>query len=150
MDKKSSNLNNFDNSQPIFKQIVDKILLSIATGEMAPGDKILAVREMAVLYNVNPNTMQKSLAKLEEMGYLFTERTTGRFVTTNKDLIGKLRHQIPTELTKKYVYDMKECGIPDEGIKKYVDLILSGKDEDNWKTSYKSPPYIKTTVKLKP
>ena len=100
----------YDNSQPIFRQIIDRILLSIATGEMPPGGKVAPVREMALAHKVNPNTMQKSLAKLEEMGYLFTERTSGRFVTGDLGLIESLKTKLPAQITEKYVADMLECG----------------------------------------
>ena len=110
----------YDNSQPIFRQIIDQVLLSIATGEFAPGSKVAPVREMAHDYKVNPNTMQKSLAKLEEMGYLFTERTSGRYVTNDLALIEGLKSKLPAQITEKYVTDMLECGTLLEDIPGYV------------------------------
>ena len=115
---------NYDNNQPIFKQIIDKILLDIATGELEPGSKIAPVRELALAYNVNPNTMQKSLAKLEEMGYMFTERTSGRYVTQDTTLIESLKTKLPTQITEKYVQDMKECGIPLADIPSFVQTAI--------------------------
>ena len=102
---------NFDNTQPIFRQIIDQILLEIAAGTLPPGAKVAPVREMALEYKVNPNTMQKSLAKLEEMGYMYTERTSGRYVTEDKELIDSLKARLPAQITQKYVADMLECGI---------------------------------------
>jgi len=122
----------FDNSQPIFRQIIDQILLAIATGELAPGAKVASVRDMALESKVNPNTMQKSLAKLEEMGYLYTERTSGRYVTQDTALIESLKAKLPTQITEKYVNDMLECGQNPEAILKYVNMTLSsyiGKDD---------------------
>ena len=110
----------FDNSQPIFKQIIDQILQEIATGQLAPGDKVAPVREMALDFKVNPNTMQKSLAKLEEMGYLFSERTSGRFVTKDLDKIMALKSTLPAQITEKYVQDMLECGILPADIPSHV------------------------------
>jgi len=110
----------FDNNQPIFRQIIDQLLLTIATGELAPGDKVAPVREMAMEFRVNPNTMQKSLAKLEEMGYLFTERTSGRYVTLDLELIEGLKSKLPAQITEKYVQDMLECGASHTDIPEYV------------------------------
>ena len=104
----------FDNSQPIFRQIIDHVLQAIATGALPPGGKVAPVRELALEYKVNPNTMQKSLAKLEEMGYLYTERTSGRYVTQDLALIESLKAQLPAQITEKYVTQMGECGIPPE------------------------------------
>jgi len=120
---------NFDNSQPIFRQIIDQVLLAISTGELVPGAKVASVREMALEFKVNPNTMQKSLAKLEEMGYLYTERTSGRYVTQDIAIIESLKSRLPTQITEKYVADMLECGLGPEGILEYVRHHIRKDDE---------------------
>ena len=114
----------YDNSQPIFRQIIDQILLAIATGELLPGGRIAPVREMALEFKVNPNTMQKSLAKLEDMGYLFTERTSGRYVTQDINLIEGLKSKLPAQITEKYVADMQECGIAIKDIPGHIKNYL--------------------------
>jgi len=111
---------NFDNTQPIFRQIIDQILLEIATGVLPRGSKVAPVREMALEYKVNPNTIQKSLAKLEEMGYMYTQRTSGRYVTQSHELIESLRARLPAQITQKYVADMLECGISQNEIPEYL------------------------------
>jgi len=110
----------FNNNSPIYRQIIDQILLSIAKGEMPPGEKVAPVRELATQYRVNPNTMQKSLAKLEEMGYLFSERTSGRYVTQNRDLIEGLQASLPAQMTEKFVAEMLKCGMERKAIPGYV------------------------------
>jgi len=101
----------FDNRQPIFLQIIDRILLSIAVGELAPGEKVLSVRELAQQFSVNPNTIQRSMQKLEEMGYLQSHRTTGRKVTTDADLIAALKKELPRKITQVYIQDMQKWGL---------------------------------------
>jgi len=120
----------YDNSQPIFRQIIDRILLSIATGELLPGGKVAPVREMALEHKVNPNTMQKSLAKLEEMGYLHTERTSGRYVTSDLNLIESLKSMLPAQITEKYVADMCECGIAPKDISGHLKKHLERTDSN--------------------
>ena len=51
----------FDENTPIYLQIVEQIKAQIATGQLKAGDKLPAVRELAVEAGVNPNTMQKAL-----------------------------------------------------------------------------------------
>ncbi len=82
---------NFDNSIPIYTQIVQEMKRRMIRKELSPGDKIQSVRDLAGEAGVNPNTMQKALAELETEGLLETERTTGRFVTSNSALIKNLR-----------------------------------------------------------
>ena len=114
----------FGNAQPIYQQIISRVLLSIAKGELQPGGKIAPVREMAAKFKVNPNTMQKSLAKLEEMGYLYTEGTAGRFVTKDTEIIKKLRTSLPMEITTRFINEMLECGVPRMVIPGYVGNLI--------------------------
>ncbi|MCL2421339.1 MAG: GntR family transcriptional regulator [Defluviitaleaceae bacterium] len=120
----------FDNNSPIYRQIIDQILLSIAKGELSPGGKVAPVRELAAAYRVNPNTMQKSLAKLEEMGYLYSERTSGRYVTKQQDLIERLQASLPAQITEKYVAEMLECGMALEDIPSYVKQFVKEAGEN--------------------
>ena len=72
---------NFDGNAPIYTQLVDQIKLGIVSGEWIPGQRVPAVRELAVEAGVNPNTMQRALQELERQGLMFSQRTSGRFVT---------------------------------------------------------------------
>ena len=101
----------FDNKQPIYQQIMDRIVVSIAKGELGLGAKIASVRELALEFNVNPNTMQKSLGKLEDMGLLYTERKSGRYVTQNRQLVEALSAQIPNKILENFVTEMVDFGI---------------------------------------
>jgi DNA-binding transcriptional regulator YhcF (GntR family) len=116
----------FDSSAPIFMQIVEQMMGDIATGALAPGEKVAPVRVLATQFKVNPNTMQKSLEKLGDMGYLYTERTSGRFVTADTAKIEALRHEIPTKMTAEYVDEMLKIGIEPGAIVGYVEKYLVG------------------------
>ena len=121
---------NFDSKQPIYQQIIDRILISIAKGEMAPGEKVASVRVMALYYSVNPNTIQKSLAKLEEMGYLRAERTSGRYVTDDAAAIAALKTRIPDRIVGGFVDEMTDFGIKKSEIATYVKNYIGRMDED--------------------
>jgi len=110
--------------------MIDRILLAVATGELPPGTKVKPVREMAADFKVSPNTMQKSLAKLEDMGYMYTERTSGRFVTHDASLISTLRAMLPAEITAKYIAYMTECGIEKSAIPAYVSDFISREPQE--------------------
>ena len=72
---------NFKSGIPIYTQIIDEMTMRIASGYYGPGDKLPSVRDLAMDAGVNPNTMQRALAELERRGLVFSERTSGRFVT---------------------------------------------------------------------
>ena len=71
----------FNNDIPIYLQIIEHIKLQIINKTYLPNQKIPSVRDLSVLYEVNPNTVQKALTELETMGLIFTESTNGKFVT---------------------------------------------------------------------
>ena len=55
--------------------------------------------------------MQKALVELENEGLIYTERTNGKFVTTNKELIENIKKQLAEEKVNNYLQDMKDIGI---------------------------------------
>jgi len=101
----------FDNDRPIYIQLVEKLRLEIISNKLKPGERISSVRELALEARVNPNTMQKALVELENEGLIYTERTNGKFVTTNKELIEKIKKELAEEKVNNYLQDMKNIGI---------------------------------------
>lgn len=65
---------------------------------------------------MNPNTVQRALTKLEEEGLIYTERTTGKFVTKDLNLLSILKNEIPTRITQNYIKEMREVTVNDEQI----------------------------------
>ncbi|MCL2611317.1 MAG: GntR family transcriptional regulator [Defluviitaleaceae bacterium] len=110
----------FDNSIPIYLQIIEKIRTDIAKGVYKPGEKIESVRELALNLGVNPNTVQRALVKLEEQGLMYTERTTGKFITKDENHLEALKKEIPTRITKNYIEEMRETETTDEQIINFV------------------------------
>ena len=70
-----------------------------------------SVRELALMVKVNPNTMQKALAELENQKLVYTERTTGKFVTNDFKLIEKVKRELASEKIKDYLKSMEDIGI---------------------------------------
>lgn len=116
---------NFNNNTPIYLQIMDHIMLSIAVGEYKAGDKLLPVRELAAEAEVNPNTMQKALSELERDGLLYSQRTSGRFVTDDTEKITALRRNLATGHIEYFLKKMEELGYTREAaldaLKRYTE-----------------------------
>lgn len=100
----------FSNDRPIYIQLVEQLELYIVSGKIPPGAKLPSVRELAISSKVNPNTMQRALSELESLKLIYTERTNGKFVTTNKKLIEKYREKFATEKAKTYFQNMQKLG----------------------------------------
>ena len=110
----------FDNERPIYIQLVEKIRLEIISGKLKSGERIPSVRELALTARVNPNTMQKALAELENEGLVYTERTNGKFVTENEKLIENVKKELANQKVQKYFQDMQKLGIDKEDAIKYL------------------------------
>lgn len=117
----------FDNERPIYIQLVEKLRLSIVSGELKQGERLPSVRELALIAKVNPNTMQKALVELENDGLVFTERTNGKFVTNNQELIEKLKKELAKEKVNNFLKDMKNIGITYNDTVKYLQELGENK-----------------------
>jgi len=102
---------NFDNDIPIYTQILDYIKVSIISGKLKPGEKLPSIREYAYILKVNPNTMQKALVELEWLGLIYTERTSGKYVTKNNRTIERLRKEYADRVVNDFFVKMRKIGL---------------------------------------
>jgi DNA-binding transcriptional regulator YhcF (GntR family) len=72
---------NFKPNYPIYLQVADFICEKVLTQVWRDGDKLPAVKDVAVLTSVNPNTVIKALTWLQDNGILTTQRGIGYFLT---------------------------------------------------------------------
>ena len=101
----------FNSNRPIYQQIVDEIELRILNGTYEMGMRLPSVRDLAVLAAVNPNTMQRALAELEEMGLVTTQRNTGRTVTTDETAVSRARDVKADLLAETFMMQMQALGL---------------------------------------
>ena len=114
---------NFVNDRSIYLQLIDIIQNRIATGYYAPGSKLASVRDLASEAEVNPNTMQKAFAELERSGLIVTQRTSGRTVTEDTELIGNTREQLAAGHVRNFINNMQELGYQREEIRNLFDKV---------------------------
>jgi GntR family transcriptional regulator len=100
----------YDNNVPIYIQIMEEMKIMIVSNHMKAGDKVASVRDLAQSFGVNPNTMQRALAELERENLLYSERTSGRFITTDEGLIMNLREEMAQDEMKRFLEYMKKIG----------------------------------------
>ena len=112
----------FDNERPIYLQIVEGIKKDIVSGALKPGERMLSVREYALKAKVNPNTMQKALMELERENLVYTERTSGKYITTDKRIIQKLRQKIIQEKLDNFFKDMKSIGVNENELEQIIKM----------------------------
>ncbi len=100
----------FDSSRPIYAQLVERLKARILAGTYPPGGHLDSVRDLAAAAGVNPNTMQRALAQLETEGLVRTERTSGRYVTEDTELIEQLRTEAARKLAEEFLVKMRGIG----------------------------------------
>lgn len=115
---------NFDNERPIYIQLVEQLRIGILTSEFGIGEKIPSVRDLAMLAKVNPNTMQKALAELEEEKLIYTERTNGKFVTKDVKLINNIRDNLAKEKAYEFFSNMKKIGMDENKTIDYLRELI--------------------------
>jgi DNA-binding transcriptional regulator YhcF (GntR family) len=96
--------------RPIYTQLIEQIELMIFSGAYPLGSKLPSVRDMAQEASVNPNTMQRALAKLEEDGLIFTHRTSGRSITEDANMIKLAKKKVAQEQVLEFLEKMKLLG----------------------------------------
>jgi len=113
----------FDNNVPIYIQVLEYMKIYLISGVFKCGEKLPSVREFSNTFKVNPNTMQKALAELENMNLIYTERTNGKYVTTENELIEKLKDEYAITLARSYFQGMKKIGLGKADSIKYLEGI---------------------------
>lgn len=114
----------FNNSEPIYIQLVDILKFKIISGEISIGEKLSSVREMAEEAGVNPNTMQRALAELERQDLVFANRTSGRFVTEDEQHIMKLRNDYAISKIQELTAALIQLGYKRDELFKLIESNL--------------------------
>ena len=109
-----------DKKRPLCPQICEQICVRIACGTLAPGEKLISVRELAVEAGVNPNTVQHSFEQLEQEGILYSVRGLGWFVDSDISAAKQTLQRLIREKTESYFAAMGALGLNAEETKNYV------------------------------
>ena len=123
---------NLDNSKPIYLQLMDRIQLDIISGVYQPGERLPSVRDLALTASVNPNTMQKALAELERSGIIYSQRTSGRFITEDTALLKTMKDSLALEHVHSFLNKMEQLGFTKEDISELLTTVIK---EDNQRSS---------------
>ncbi len=117
---------NFDESIPIYVQIMQAVLWDLAVGELAPGDKLLSVRDLAKDARTNPNTVQRAYMELERMGIVETQRGQGTFIKASPDIAKEVRSEVTATAVRSFIGEMRRLRYSDDEI---VSLVSQGLDQ---------------------
>jgi len=111
---------NLDDSRPIWPQLKEQLMKDIVGGRYVMGGPFPTVRDLAEEAGVNRNTMQRALSELESEGLVITNRTAGRTVTTDAELVAETKAAIAADNVGKFMDEMASLGFSAEEV---IDII---------------------------
>ena len=110
----------FNDNIPIYIQLVEMIKTDIVSGKYQPGDKLPAVRDMAMELGVNPNTVQRAFSELEREDLVKSDRRNGRYVTDDKKKIKGLLEILSEKYIDELFEKLNSLGMSDKQIVKMI------------------------------
>ena len=113
----------FSNDKPIFIQLAELIKSEIISGKYPTGKKLPSVREFAFEFQINPNTVQKALQILEDEGYITTDSTNGKFVTSTQKQLESQKNKLINQEVSLFLSKMKSFGLNSNEIKNLINNI---------------------------
>lgn len=111
----------FSASTPIYLQVVEEIKRLMISGELKPGEKLWSARDMALRYQINPNTAARVYKELESKELCFTKRGLGTYITEEPGMVEKLRSERAEQIIQSFVAEFKTLGYSKEDLHKLLD-----------------------------
>ncbi len=106
--------------EPVYIQIIRNIKQKVVTGELKMGERLPSRREMAVIMNVNPNTVQKAYKEMEEMGLINTIKNNQSTITEDENFVIQIRQNLINEATEIFIEQMKAINVGKDEIKNII------------------------------
>ncbi len=115
--------------RPIYEQVVEKIERLIVSGAMEPEEKMPSVRSLAMDLSVNPNTIQRAYAQLEQEGYIYTVSGRGSFVAPAGEWRESKHKQLLEEWTR-LTANAREAGLQKECLLEALEHVYGARADE--------------------
>jgi DNA-binding transcriptional regulator YhcF (GntR family) len=112
----------FKENQAIYLQIANRFFENILQKKWDSGDKIPSIRDMAVEFEVNPNTTMRTFNYLQDKGIIYNKRGIGYFLADDgfEKTIAIKREQFMEEDLPVFFKNMQLLGIKLDDLKAYI------------------------------
>ena len=100
----------YQSQLPLYEQISERFETLILRGALPPGSQMPSVRSLAMELSINPNTIQKAFALLEQQGYIYPVRGRGNYVADTAQLAENKKCSLLEEI-RRLLRQGKELGI---------------------------------------
>ena len=105
-----------NNRDPVYLQVVNYFKQQLATGQLTGGQEVPSRRELAMMLNINPNTVQKAYKEMEDQKLIMTERNFPSRVTTEEAVLQNVRKELIYDATVQHIRAMKQIAVPVEEV----------------------------------
>ncbi len=103
----------YKDRRPIYEQIVERFAEMIRIGAALPGEQLPSVRALAVELSINPNTIQRAYAELEQRGIVYCVKGKGNFVADNTAITLDGKRELD-EQAGKLVAKARQLGLSEQ------------------------------------
>ena len=110
----------YSNNLPIYLQVINRIKKDMISGRLPMGEKLPSTRDLAVQYQINPNTAVRVYKEMEQENMCYTKRGLGTFVTEDEEVIRKMKQDMAEEVLDNFVREMTELGYSKEELIKII------------------------------
>lgn len=114
-----------DGKMPVYQEIMFVIAGKAIAGDLKAGERIPSIRNLALEFKVNPNTVQRALLELEREDLIYTDRTNGKYITEDEAVLNRLRHEMTQHFVGDLIAEAKIMGFEKDEV---IELI-----RENWK-----------------
>lgn len=123
---------NWNDNQPIYRQLRDRVVQMILEGVLGDGDALPSVRNVAAEYRVNPLTVLKGYQELVEEGLVEKKRGRGMFVLegARKNLLHVEREQFTNDKWPVIVATIHRLGLDIDELCAQARVSESGDEGD--------------------
>ena len=116
---------------PIYLQIKDILYRKIISAEFELGSQLPSVRQLAVQFSANSNTVQKALKEMTEEEVIIPQRGKGNYVTEDETIVDKLKNHIVNEMFDATYDKLHSLNMNDTEIMNSFDNYVKHREEDH-------------------
>jgi DNA-binding transcriptional regulator YhcF (GntR family) len=104
----------FDDRSPIYRQIAERIVADVLSGQLQPDEQVMSTNQYAAFYRINPATAAKGFQELVDQGVLYKKRGIGMFVSPDapEKLRSRHRTRFFAEIVDPMLDQARVIGIP--------------------------------------
>lgn len=118
----------FNSRDPIYLQVIEYFRNRLVSDQLQPGEELPSRREIARQLNINPNTVQRAFSEMEAMHWIFTEPNRPSRVTSDADVIKKVKREFVEKAIKEFVHSIQTIDIRYEEV---IELLAQEFDQQN-------------------